>query len=920
MLRQYYEIKNDHPGCILLFRLGDFYEMFDDDAVLASRVLEITLTSREAGKGQRIPMCGVPYHSVEGYIAQLLAAGFKVALCEQVEDPKEAKGVVRREVVRIFTPGTLVESGMLQERENNFLVAVTRKDGPGSRKRAGRPASGEGEPSSTQERLLPVTGGVYGVAACDLSTGEFLCTQIEGEDAFSVLTDEIARLSPSELLLDPVMADPVFEWERDAISKMSRAAVEILPEPAPSVAASRRRLLEHFQVESLEGFGCEELDAAVRAAAIVLDYLSQTQKGALGQITRLVTYSTASYMTLDPATRRNLELTKTIRSHERRGSLLWVLDRTKTAMGGRLLRQWIERPLLRPDEINRRLDAVQDLVGDGELRLGLEELLERVHDIQRLTGRVAHGSANGRDLVALKNSLRAVPPIVTLLNQGRRSATLTELVASLDACEDVADHIEACLVDEPPVSVTEGGLIRRGFHPELDDLRTASQEGKEWIARLEKQERERTGIKSLRVGFNKVFGYYIEVTRANLSLVPDDYERKQTLANAERYVTRELKAMEAKILGAEERMIEMEYRLFVELRSRVAQEASRLQSLAARLAELDAYVALADVAVHRNYVRPRVDDGNVIEIKGGRHAVVEAMLPEGAFVPNDLRLDNETQVILLTGPNMAGKSTYLRQAALTVLMAQIGSFVPAQEARIGVVDRIFTRVGASDDLATGQSTFMVEMNEVANILNHATSKSLVILDEVGRGTSTFDGLSIAWAVTEYLHDHPTTRPKTLFATHYHELTELEGALPRVKNYSVAVHRRGHEVVFLRRIVRGGADQSYGIEVARLAGLPAPVIERAREILSSLEAIETARFAREAGAAEEGSAHDGTPQGAWIKRRSRLRLDQGQQLSLFANGPHPLVEQLANVHIDTLTPLDALNLLAQLADRAREEIG
>lgn len=907
MLRQYYQIKSEYPGCILLFRLGDFYEMFDEDAKLASRLLDITLTSREVGKGQRIPMCGVPYHSVEGYIAQLIAKGYKVAICEQVEDPRLAKGVVRREVVRVITPGTVLEAGMLKERENNFLAAVTRRA-------AGRQRPGGSGADVEQESFLGSSPADYGLAACDLSTGEFICTQIEGEQAFTVLRDEISRLSPAELLLEPAFADPAAAWEVEAISKAVSTSVEVLQEPAMSPSAARRRLLDHFGVESLEGFGCEHLDLAVRASAIVLAYLEETQKGALGQITRLSTYSTGSYMNLDQATRRNLELTRTLRSQERKGSLLWVLDQTRTAMGGRLLRQWIERPLLDPAEIDRRLDAVQDFVDDGELRLGVQESLEAVHDIQRLTGRIAHGSAGGRDLVALKNSLRSIPRLKELITARAKSAALKELGEALDPCDDIRSRIESAIVDDPPVTVTEGGLIRPGYNRDLDELRAASREGKEWIAGLERSERERTGIKSLKIGFNKVFGYYIEVTKPNLHLVPPDYERRQTLAHAERFVTPALKEKEASVLGAEERIVELEYQLFVELRSWVAARAERLQRLSAVLAELDVYASFAEVAVERRYVRPIVDRGDVIEIKAGRHPVVEAMLEAGAFVPNDLRLDPETQIILLTGPNMAGKSTYLRQTALIVLMAQIGSFVPADYARIGVVDRIFTRVGASDDLATGQSTFMVEMTEVANILNHATARSLVILDEVGRGTSTFDGLSIAWAVTEYLHNHERTRPKTLFATHYHELTELEGILPRVKNYSVAVHQRGKEVIFLRRIVRGGADQSYGIEVARLAGLPPSLIERAREILAQLEAAEAARWALEAAAAADGA---GAKIAAAV-RRARGRLAVGEQLSLFDEPVHPIIQELRSLDINSLTPLDALNLLARLVRAAKEE--
>lgn len=887
MLRQYYQMKEEHPGCILLFRLGDFYEMFGDDAKLASRLLQITLTSREVGSGQRIPMCGVPHHSVEGYIAELVRQGHKVAICEQVEDPKKAKGVVRREVVRVVTPGTVLEADLLEAKENNYLAAICR----------------HGQKVRSHERLIELPQTAFGLALCDLSTGEFTCTEVSGEEALSKLKDELGRLSPAEILLDPSFFDPDARLELEVVNGAGARLAEAYPGAGLSVEAARRRLLEHFQTESLEGFGCEHLPAAIRAAAAIVEYLKETQKSKLAQVARLTTYSVGGLMLLDPATRRNLELTRTLRTDERRGTLLWVLDKTLTAMGGRLLRRWVEAPLIEAGAINARLSAVRELVEDPDLRHAVRDGLERVYDIERLVGRIAHGSANGRDLVALKESLLPLPWLKERLLPVVASARLRELIEKLDPCSEIASAIERTLVDEPPASVTEGGLIRPGYSREVDELSQAKREGKEWIAQLELRERERTQIKSLKVGFTKVFGYYIEVTRANLHLVPPDYERKQTLAHAERFVTPELKEKEALILGAEERVVDLEYQLFVALRSRVAQETDRLQQLARILAELDVYASLAEVAVERGYVCPVVDEGDRIEIEEGRHPVVEAMQPGSSFVPNDLRLDEATQIVILTGPNMAGKSTYLRQAALIVLMAQVGSFVPAARAHIGVVDRIFTRVGASDDLATGQSTFMVEMNEVANILNHASARSLVVLDEVGRGTSTFDGLSIAWAVTEYLHNHERVRPKTLFATHYHELTELEELLPRVKNYSVAVRQEGGEILFLRRIIRGGADQSYGIEVARLAGLPRAVIERAREILAQLELGEEKRRAF----LEPAAGFD---------RPSRKAKEGASQLPLFVE-VDPLIAALEQVEIDRLTPLDALNLLAQLVHEARQ---
>ena len=890
MLRQYFEVKQQHPGCIVFFRLGDFYEMFGDDAKLASQILQITLTSRAAGGDVPLPMCGVPHHSADRYIAELVRQGHKVAICEQVEDPKLAKGVVKREVVRVVTPGTVLDGELLSSKENNYLVAVARA----ARERGHGALIAEEEVS-------------YALAACDLSTGEFTGTELAGPGAKSALRDELARLRPVEALLDPSFATRQGEEEREYAFGGLTCRIEVLDEGSFSYRQAYQRLLDHFRAQSLEGFGCEDRPLLIRAAGAAVAYLSETQKSSLAQITRLATYQVGGVMALDASTRRNLELSRTLRSGERRGSLLWVLDRTKTAMGGRLLRQWVEQPLIDAAAIRTRLDAVEAFVEDPELLRTVQRALERVLDVERLTGRIAFGSANGRDLVALAASLEPLPELKKALRAGLRSERLVHLADELDPCEDISGAIRAAIVDDPPASVTEGGIIRPGYSREVDELKAAQREGKDWIARLEQSERERTGIRSLKVGFNKVFGYYIEVTRPNLSLVPGDYERKQTLANAERFVTPELKEKESLILGAEERVAQLEYEIFSGLRARIAGETARLQEVARILAEIDVYAGLAACAVERRYCRPEVDEGDRIEIRDGRHPVVEAVLEPGSFVPNDLELDRETQVIILTGPNMAGKSTYLRQAALIVLMAQVGSFVPARSARIGVVDRIFTRVGASDDLATGQSTFMVEMNEVANILNHATSKSLVILDEVGRGTSTFDGLSIAWAVTERLLTYEPGRAKTLFATHYHELTELEELYPAVKNYSVAVHKEGGDIVFLRRIVRGGVDQSYGIEVARLAGLPAEVIARAREILAALEAGEERRLAREAAAAALES-----------KRAARPMRERPRQLSLFPE-TDPIIERLCRLDPDNMTPLQALNVLAELVRQAKRGV-
>jgi DNA mismatch repair protein MutS len=877
MLAQYNRIKAEYPDCLLLFRLGDFYELFGADAEIAARELSITLTSREAGKGRRIPMCGVPHHAVDSYITQLVQNGHRVAVCEQLEDPRLAKGVVKRDVVRVITPGTAVEENM-NPAQNRYLAAVA------------------------EQR------GVWGLAVCDLSTGEFSCTQMSGRQAADMIDAELSRIKPSELLLP--------ENYPQIVLKAHELNVYI-PEPDSRLFErdfSRRQLLEHFKVISLDGFGVEHWALAVRCAGAILAYLSATQKTSLGHIVRLAPYHIESYMVLDAATRRNLELTQTLRNYDRHGSLLWVLDRTKTAMGARLLRQWLEQPLLEQEPVERRLDAVAGLCDDHIVRPELGRLLKEIYDIPRLISRVALSQANARDLLALARSLRRLPAIRDCVAQLPKTAYIEEILSKLDPCDDAADSIEAAIAENPPVGLNEGGLIKPGYNREVDELRAARSSGQAWVAELERQERERTGIKSLKVGFNKVFGYYIEVTKANLAAIPTEYERKQTLANAERFITPELKAQEAKILGADERVIELEYQLFTQLRAQVAEHAPRIQTVARALAELDVLRSLAEVAVENHYVRPTLNHAGRLNVKAGRHPVVEAVLIDERFTPNDILMDaKERQIMVLTGPNMAGKSTYLRQTALIVLMAHIGSFVPAESADIPLVDRIFTRVGASDDLATGQSTFMVEMNEVANILNNATARSLVILDEVGRGTSTFDGLSIAWAVTEYLHNKTGCQPLTLFATHYHELTELAGKLPRVHNCSVAVKEENGQVVFLRRIVPGGTDRSYGIEVARLAGLPYKVIQTARRILAQLESSEHIRMELNDVDSRETRGRTTTSSQA-----ARLRLAQVPLFSI-SNEPEPLLEQLAQLDAESITPREAINLLFDLRDKAQERL-
>jgi DNA mismatch repair protein MutS len=863
MLAQYQAIKREHADVILLFRLGDFYEMFGADAELAAGILNLTLTSREVGKGRRLPMCGVPYHAVERYVARLLAAGHKAAICEQVEDPKTARGLVRREVTRVLTPGTVVEDYLLDARRNNYLAAA----------------------------VIAEEG--WGVAAVDCSTGEFAVTQGRGEEA---LLEELSRIAPAEVLLPAEAAqDAAFA---ELLGQACGCRVSEFAEDDFELDTPYEILTRHFGTTSLRGFGCEELPLAIHAGGMALRYLQENQKSALEQIRSLATYSLSQFMILDAATRRNLELTQSLRDGGRTNSLLWLLDETVTSMGARQLRRWLLSPLLDPAAIEQRLEAVAELRRDAMLRGSLRDLLRAISDLERLTSRAAAGTANARELTALRDSLARLPQLIALL-AATDCAPLRALAAGADPLAELEAALRAAIADDPPIGLRDGGLMRPGYHAELDELRVASAQGKDWIAALEQSERERTGIKSLKVGYNQVFGYYLEVTKPNLAAVPGDYIRKQTLANGERFITPALKEYEAKVLGAHDQIVELEYELFCDLRRRVAGEAARLQAAAALVATADVAATFAELAAQRGYLRPEVDDGEAVEIKAGRHPVVEKTQAGERFVPNDTRLDcSDHQLLIITGPNMAGKSTYLRQVALIVLMAQIGCFVPAAAARIGAVDRIFTRVGASDDLATGQSTFMVEMNETANILHNATRRSLIILDEIGRGTSTFDGLSIAWAVAEHIHNSPRIGAKTLFATHYHHLNDLEKTLPRAKNYRVAVKEEGDRIIFLRKIVPGGTDRSYGIQVARLAGLPQEVVERAKQVLWSLEQADSVGvLPRRAPAVKPPPA----PQ---------------SQLTLFEAIANPLVDELTTVDIESMTPLDALNKLAELRARAR----
>ena len=855
MMQQYLAIKEQYPQCILFFRLGDFYEMFFDDAKLASRELEIALTGRDCGQEERAPMCGVPYHSCEAYIARLVNRGYKVAICEQTEDPSQAKGIVQREVVRIVTPGTVIEGSMLDETRNNYLCVVYAGDGFAD----------------------------AGVCFADTSTGDIHVTQLSGADIRARLLSELSRFSPREVLLNDVAMGDLSTYQYLS----ERLAVQ--PDQAESASfdypAAEQVILQHFGKPSLREMGLEDKFSAVRALGCTLHYLYMTQKIGLERMAGLNVYSDIQYMRLDIATRRNLELTETLRSGKKHGSLLGVLDRTRTAMGARLMRSWVEQPLLHPAQITRRQGAVDELVHSAVRREDLQELLAEVYDLKRIMSRVVYGSVNAKELRSLHHTIERIGPVRERL-QGVKSTLLSELREQIDPLRDVYDLIGASIAEDPPLTLKEGGVIRAGYNAELDELRLDMTDSTGIIARIEASEKEKTGIRTLKVGYNRVFGYYIEVSRGFADQVPEHYIRKQTLANAERYITQELKELEARVLGARERSIALETELFSEIRRAVAAELLRIQSTAEAVSTVDVLCSLAEVAVRNNYVCPVMELGGELMVKNGRHPVVESLL-KAPFVPNDIHLNgSDERVMILTGPNMAGKSTYMRQTALIVLMAQIGSFVPAESATVGIVDSIFTRVGASDDLASGQSTFMVEMSEVASILEHATANSLIVFDEIGRGTSTFDGMSIARAVLEYVVSR--VGAKTLFATHYHELTVMEEELAGVMNFSVAVKRHGEDITFLRRIVRGPADESYGIEVAKLAGVPDAVVARAREILQELN---------------EG--------GVVIERAARPAESEDGQLSLLPMADNDLVRRLRELDVNVLTPIEAMQILYEL---------
>lgn len=855
LFKQYNDIKSQYPDVILMFRLGDFYEMFGEDAETASRELHLTLTGRDSGS-DRIPMCGVPHHSHERYVAQLVRKGYRVAICDQVEDPKTAKGLVRRAVTRVVSAGTVLDDKMLDARANNYLAAVT----PAER--------------------------AYGLAVLDVTTGEFLCTELSGSDPRGALLDELQRLRPSECLLRPECD----EMLRTTLTEQLKARAE--PYTRKSAHPPYADLIRHFGTQSLRGFGCENLPLAIEAAAMCLDYVRANLPDLAGHIRSLATYSTSQWMLLDAAARRNLELTEGAGDSGRDGSLLAILDSTITPMGARMLRKWLSGPMLNAAKINNRLDAVQEMLENSLFRSSLRESLKNISDLERLMGRITGGQASPRDLLALRESLGSLPALVALLQDGT-SGHLRLLGDRMDALPELHELLLRALRDEVPQGAREGGIIRPGHSDELDNLLGAASGGREWIASLEDTERERTGIRSLKVGYNSVFGYFIEVTKPNLHLVPQDYIRKQTTSNAERFITPALKEYEALVLGADDKSTQLEYELFVALRTGAAEHATSIRTTARSIAQLDVLTSFAEVAARNGYVRPQVDEGDEIVVRGGRHPVVERTLQGEPFVPNDAYLGGEDRLLVITGPNMSGKSTFLRQVGLIVLMAQCGCYVPADSARIGIVDRIFTRVGAHDDLASGQSTFMVEMNETACILNNATSRSLVILDEIGRGTSTFDGLSIAWAVCEYLLGIDGAGVKTLFATHYHHLNELEKMHCGVRNYRIAVKEEADRVVWLRKIVRGGTDRSYGIQVARMAGLPPEALRRAEEVLAELERSEVNVTGLDPRKAQISSSTEKV------------------QLSLFEAAVHPALEELLRLDTSVMTPVEALTTLDRL---------
>lgn len=863
MMEQYMQIKKQYENTLLLFRLGDFYELFFEDALIASRELEITLTGRDCGLEERAPMCGVPHHSVDNYINRLIIKGYKVAICDQVEDAAEAKGIVKRDVVRVITPGTLIDTDLLEEKKNNYLMSIYGN-----------------------------YNGV-GITYVDISTGELLTTEIKKDKLKENLHDEICKVNPKEIIYyveDPLLTDTITDCE-----KKLDLYINSYEDWHFEYEYALKELKNHFAVISTEGLGIAHGHLGIQSTGALIDYLKSTQKRTLNHLKKLQVYTLKDTMLLDLNTRRNLELTETIREKKKKGSLLWVLDKTMTSMGGRLLRRWIEEPLLDVEGINNRLSTVEVLKEDLLLRKDLKEYLKDIYDLERLSGKIAYGTVNPRDLIALKSSISHLPAIKALFTN-KESTFLQNIVLKIDTHEETKDLIEKAILDEPSINIKEGNIIKNGYNHDVDGLRHASKEGKNWISSLEAKERERTGIKSLKIGYNKIFGYYLEVTKSNLHMAPSDYIRKQTLANCERYITPELKEMESKVLGAEEKVVTLEYQLFLEIRREIEKEVPKIQKTAQAIAQLDALYSLAEVAYENGYTKPIVNNEDEILINNGRHPVVEKMLNNNAFIANNTILDRgKHEISIITGPNMAGKSTYMRQVALIVLMAQVGSFIPADRATIGVVDRIFTRVGASDDLSQGQSTFMVEMSEMANILNNATMNSLLILDEIGRGTSTFDGLSIAWSVIEHISQ--TLKCKTLFSTHYHELTELEGIIEGVKNYRIAVKEEEDNIVFLRKVIEGSADKSYGIQVAKLAGLPAVVIGRAQQILMDLEKNDLA--VHEMPSTE-------------ISTSSNL---DNQQLNFLDLNKEEIIGQIKTINLMETTPIDALNILYRLQKRA-----
>lgn len=865
MMQKYLETKEQYKDCILFYRLGDFYEMFFDDAILVARELEITLTGKECGQEERAPMAGVPHHAAEMYIAKLVGKGYKVAICEQLEDPKTTKGIVKRGVIRVVTPGTVVESNMLEERKNNYIMSIFK------------------------------TGIYFGISVCDISTGEFYSAEIKDNNNFPMLLDEIARYTPSELVVNSMMADCTEEidkikerFENIYITKFNDKHFNSEMEDITlrfSIVDNNGQSIDNFQEKTL----------SISAIHALIEYIEETQKTTLDHINKIVVYKLSRYMALDINARRNLEITEKMRDKSKKGTLLWVLDKTSTSMGGRCLRRWLNDPLVDVLEINRRLEAVKELKEDLMLRGDIIDKLKKVYDIERLAGKMAYGNANARDMVTLKNSLLKLPEIKKCLSNCK-IPLLKELANNLDELQDIYQLIDGAIIEDPPMTIKDGGIIKLGYKEEIDTLKIAQTEGKNWLIELELKEREATGIKNLKVGFNKVFGYFIEVTKSYLNQVPERFIRKQTLTNAERYITEELKNLENQILGAEEKVVNLEYEAFVQIRDEIAKNVKRLQKTAEVVSNLDVLTSFAEVAEDLNYCMPEVNSSGTIDIKNGRHPVIEKILGPGSFVENDTYLDKqENRLSIITGPNMAGKSTYMRQVALITLMAQVGSFVPAEVAKIGVVDKIFTRVGASDDLSMGQSTFMVEMMEVATILKEATSNSLVILDEIGRGTSTYDGLSIAWAVAEFIADQERCGAKTLFATHYHELTELEDKLEGIKNYSIAVKEKGEDIIFLRKIVRGGTDESYGIHVARLAGVPKIVTQKADEILRSLERknILTGK-----------------------KQETQDKKQVEGQFDLYNYKLAEIAHEVDKINLNELTPIDALNTLVRIKEKMK----